>query len=116
MLSVGPAGSAPRETECDSRQTPRSQAWRTPYPAKRGRRGLGSRPYVHCGFLRNWTAAGFSQRLVARVRDTVAAMPLKGRRARIYVTGGRLHAPWAWFEVSAFLPYAPGWLRELRCG
>ena len=65
------------------------QAWRTPYKAARGRRALGTRPYVHCGFLRSWTAQGFNQRLVARMRDIVAAMPLKGRRARILITGGR---------------------------
>ena len=48
---------------------------------------LSTRPYVHAGFLRSWTAQGFQERLVGRVRDVVAAMSLKGRRARIFVTG-----------------------------
>ncbi len=64
-----------------------SQMWRVPHPPARGSRMLSTRPYVHAGFLRSWTAQGFSDRLTARVRDIVAAMPLKGRRARVYVTG-----------------------------
>ncbi len=64
-----------------------SQMWRLPHPPARGSRMLSTRPYVHAGFLRSWTAQGFSEGLTARVRDIVAAMPLKGRRARVYVTG-----------------------------
>ena len=65
--------------------------WRLPHPPIRGSRMLSTRPYVHAGFLRSWTAQGFAERLVARVRDIVMGMPTKeGRRARIYVTGANM--------------------------
>ena len=62
------------------------QAWQVTHPPKRGMLCNGTRPLVHRGFLASWTAKGFNERVVERLRVMVSEVP-KQQRARVLVTG-----------------------------
>ena len=63
------------------------QAWRAVYPPRQGTPLLGTRPYVHAGFLRSWRKESINDGVVSRVQRVVSAMEAKGRRVRVLVTG-----------------------------
>lgn len=57
------------------------------HPPKRGSWWQGTRPYVHRGFLRTWTANGLNQELVGRLERAIDKMKGKSGRVKLYVTG-----------------------------
>jgi len=68
------------------------RAWYSTHPPARGHWYLGTRPFVHQGFLRSWTADGLKDKVLRRVNEVVASLAKTqgGGRVRVFVTGHSL--------------------------
>ena len=66
-----------------------SQAWYATHPPKRGEWWMGTRPYVHQGFLKSWVANGLNKRIVERCVLAVKRMQAQayGAPIKLYITG-----------------------------
>ena len=71
------------------------QAWYATHPPKRGKWWMGTRPFVHQGFLKSWTANGLNARLVERCVLAVKKMQTEayGAPIKVYITGACLAWP-----------------------
>ena len=65
------------------------QAWYAMHPPKRGDWWMGTRPFVHQGFLKSWVANGLNKRIVERCTMAVKKMQDKacGVPIKVYITG-----------------------------
>ncbi|GAB4817729.1 hypothetical protein N2152v2_004775 [Parachlorella kessleri] len=74
------------------------EVWRTPYPAGVGSLLLGTRPMVHAGFHRAWSANKFSEELLGRLEKVLHHCSKQqseaggGKGVTVYVTGHSLGA------------------------
>jgi len=69
------------------------RAWYAAHPPLRGRPFMGTRPYVHQGFLRSWEANGLREKVVSRVNEIVSSLAettCSMTKVRVYVTGHSL--------------------------
>ena len=67
----------------------RLQAWYATHPPKRGDWWMGTRPFVHQGFLKSWVANGLNKRIVERCVMAVKTMQAQahGTPVNLYITG-----------------------------
>jgi len=74
------------------------QAWYATHPPKRGDWWMGTRPFVHQGFLKSWTANGLNTNIVERCVVAVQKMLKEsyGAPIKAYITGGFMQAGGAW--------------------
>lgn len=64
--------------------------WRTVHPPKRGLFWLGTRPFVHKGFLESWKGEHFDQRVLAKVRGIIEGAEIDKQNVRVLVSGHSL--------------------------
>ena len=70
------------------------QAWYATHPPSRGDWWRGTRPFVHQGFLKSWTANGLNATIVGRMRQAVEAMQDSGGKVKLYITGEAASHTW----------------------
>ena len=72
------------------------QAWYATHPPKRGDWWMGTRPFVHQGFLKSWTANGLNENIVQRCVLAVKKMLKEsyGAPIKAYITGASARVPW----------------------
>lgn len=63
------------------------KVFRLPHPPVRGKFWLQTRPMVHGGFLRSWTANELNERVMARLRDILAASVVPPADFKVFLTG-----------------------------
>lgn len=56
---------------------------------KRGSALLCSRPRVHAGFLRSWTANGFNERVLEHIGEIVDTQQMDLSSVRVLLTGAK---------------------------
>ena len=72
------------------------QAWYATHPPKRGEWWMGTRPFVHQGFLKSWTANGLNANIVERCVVAVRKMLKEsyGAPIKAYITGAFMLVAW----------------------
>ena len=68
------------------------QAWYATHPPARGEWWMGTRPFVHQGFLKSWVANGLNARIVERCVAAVKMMQAQAHctPVKLYITGAHL--------------------------